>query len=246
MFDVVPPARPRRSASAPRRRPLKRRRVAASATPQSPGPRVVSLQWQLPARLRRPIRQELARERHKQQQEQSIVAFERRPIYSQVPDTHPTYGRPKTVPQNQGAEHHTADVYYHSRPSLAVQLPPYRGRALPPKEKIAPPTPIARRIQPAAPAPVPTPATPAKRPQAGRAAALASLEADVRDVPYRWTQALESKPKNSTLFVNEAQQLLAPIKQPKRRFTLPLHFSVFPWRKKNVVDSGGNPAKKKR
>lgn len=242
MFDVLPPAPPQRPSSPSRRSvPPRRRVIAASTTPQAPGPRVVKLEWRLPARLRRPIRQELARERHKKKTEQSIVAFERRPIYSQVPDDHPAYGRPAVAPTNKGAEHHTGDVYYHSRPSLSLQLPPYRGRAVPPSEKITPP--LRVHVPLPVKTPVPPPRTPA--PQT-RAAAVASLGADVRDVPYRWTQALESKPGNAMVDVNEAQQLLAPIKQPKRRFTLPLHLSVFPWRKKNVANPSSNQAKKKR
>lgn len=238
MLDVVPPAQPRRSTISPPRRTPRRQRVASSAIPQTPGPRVVALQYRLPARLRRPIREELARERQKKKQEQSIVAFERRPIYSQVPDSHPTYGRPKNKLENRGAEHHTGDVYYHSRPNLSVEVPPYRGRVVPATAKITPPAPIIRQPKKA---PVPA-VQPRRQPKTG----LAALGTDVRDVPYRWTQALESKPRNSAIFVNEAAQLLAPITQPKRRFTLPLHFSVFPWRKKNNTSSNEDQAKKKR
>lgn len=240
MFDVLPPTpAPRRSSSPRRRTPPRRSRAAAAA---APGPRVLELQWRLPARLRRPIRQELAKQRRMTKQKAAIVAFERRPLYSEVPTSHPNYGRPVVDPENRGSEHHTGDVYLRSRPNVAISTPPYRA-ARPTSKSARLTTPPAPRLKPVRRSVVaqkvhqlpPAPAGPSP---------LAQLGNDVRDVPYRWAQSNTTAAPDPALFVNEAKQLLVPVKLPKRRFTLPLHFSIFPWRKKSVSSTEDSSKKK--
>ena len=235
MYDVVPPAPP--PANKPRRR-LPQRRVPSSTVPLAT-PRVVTLQWRLPARLRRPIRHELARARQQQKRQQAIVAFERRPLYSQVPTTPPTYGRPQPTPANSSAQQHAGDVYQRSRPNVVVGMPPYRGGA---RRTPAPPT-----SRPAALLPLQKTASPA--PQRTRSSTvsgqISALASDVRDVPYRWGTAVPHPEQHQAVFVNEARQLLAPVQPPKRRLAFPLHFSIFPWRKKRPAAVSGEESKKK-
>lgn len=236
MLDVVPPAEPKspslsRRGNFPPRRLARVPAVAPPARPRAAAPRVVSLQWRLPARLRRPIRQELARARRQAKREQSIVTFARRALYSDVPDDYPRYGRPPGQAINVGAEHHTADVYLQSRPTVTVAAPPYRGRGAT-----------------LSPAPRPAVAPPALNPKqklsAPRVAPAPRWGDSVRDVPYRWPQSLRTPAPGRALFMNEAKNLLAPVQKPKRRFTLPLHFSVFPWRRKDAAHE--KQPKKKR
>lgn len=97
---------------------------------------ILSLTWKLPARLRRPIRQQLYRQRKQAQARRAIVRFEKRQIFSDVPSRLPHHRGSGVVaaqaPSSQatvsGAEQHTGDVYLHSRPSTKLSLPPYRGR----------------------------------------------------------------------------------------------------------------------
>lgn len=231
MHDVVPPSTPARPQSTPfRRSPRRSFQPKPKQIPknQTSGPRVVSLQWQLPARLRRPIRTELARARQASARQKAIVNFERRSLYSEVPTTHPNYGRPQSQAVNTGAEHHTGDVYAQSRPNVVVGLPPYRPsvtQAMSTRPATSPAPMMKPRVrQPRAQSqPKPIRRSPATLMPAG-------LGNDVRDVPYQWAPQAPA-----AVFMNEAQKLLAPIQQPKRRFALPLHLSVFPWRKKQVA-----------
>lgn len=95
------------------------RREAARSQKNLPRPSVVEVDWRLPARLRRPVRAELARQRRRKRQRDAIVRFERRPLYTS------TVGRPKA-----SVEQHTADVYRAGRPSLGTAVPPYAGSFL--------------------------------------------------------------------------------------------------------------------
>ncbi len=239
MYDVVPPFTPARPQSTPFRRSP--RRAALSQPKQIPknqtsGPRVVALQWQLPARLRRPIRTELARARRESARQKAIVNFERRSLYSEVPTTHPNYGRPQSQAVNTGAEHHTGDVYAQSRPNVVVGQPPYRPSVAHPaatRPAAINPIPMMKpRVRQLRSQSQPKPVGP-------RPATLmpAGLGNDVRDVPYQWAPQAQAPVSSPTVFMNDAQKLLAPIQQPKRRFALPLHLSVFPWRKKQVAAS---------
>lgn len=233
MYDVVPPALPPQRKS---RRPVRRHPPAPLSPPAPATPRVVTLQWRLPARLRRPIKQELARQRRQQKQKQAIVAFERRPLYSQVPTTRPTYGRPQVTASTDINQQNTGDVYQHSRPNVVVGLPPYRA-----SKQVQASTQLRRQ----SPAPSVKKHSPVPPVRPRRAAAVAALANDVRDVPYRWASPTQSSSPSPGLFVNEAQQLLAPVQPPKRRLAFPLHFSIFPWKKKRseAVRSGGSKKK---
>lgn len=140
------------------RRPVSRKRITRD------DPAVVKLNWKLPARLRKPIAHELAKERFKQRQEAAIVNFERRPVITKALSI-------KNVP-NRGAEYHTGDIYRHSQPQRRVALPPYAGRfartltppSVPPKRKNIP----ARQAVPPIPKVKHTPV------------------AVERDVPFNW------------------------------------------------------------
>jgi len=111
----------------------------SSAAPRkliNPGSRTVQVTWKLPARLRKPIRHQLAKERAKKRQMQSIIRFERRPLNTRAlmtaQDTDVRQAGGIKLPRhrvfNRGAEHHTGDTYKQSRPRLKMAAPPYLGR----------------------------------------------------------------------------------------------------------------------
>lgn len=136
MFDVLPPHEENKSARSNRRARLIKPEV--SSVPRqliNPGPRTVQVNWKLPARLRQPIRQQLAKEREKKRQRQAIIRFDRRPINTRPVLEVDKQDVPKkggiTLPSrrlfNRGAEHHTGDTYRQSRPQLKMAAPPYLG-----------------------------------------------------------------------------------------------------------------------
>lgn len=86
----------------------------------APRDKVLRLQYRLPARLRRPIGQELRRNRELARKNQAEIEFERRTIRTESHDR-----RPPLYRRNIGAEHHTGDVYMRSRPEIQVSAPPY-------------------------------------------------------------------------------------------------------------------------
>lgn len=131
VFDVLPPNQgsegfSRTSGSSPGARRARPLRHMASSQPtafgssQPVGP--VQLAWKLPARLRKPIREQLAKERKQKKQREAIVRFERRPLNTQLASRTPVEPL-----QNAGAEYHTGDVYVSSKPQIRVALPPYAG-----------------------------------------------------------------------------------------------------------------------
>jgi hypothetical protein len=153
--------------------------------------RTVQMQWKLPARLRKPIREQLAKERQQKKQRQAIVKFERRPLHTQLV-TPP-------APRNQGAEHHTGDVYTASKPLSRVSLPPYTGSF---SRKFTAKT--IPKIQPVASVPIPLP------PRAKKV--LLSPPPSAAQVYPTVTQPAEE----------------ARVSVPKRRLSLPFHVSFWP------------------
>lgn len=150
MFDVLPPRKGpeessqdsgdvtrkgRPSLSGRQARPI-RPSVASnqSGSVVHTGPRVVQVDWKLPARLRKPVREQLAKERRARRERSSIIRFERKPIRTRpfLVAENEGHGRRIQMPKrrlfNRGAEHHTGDTYKHSRPQLHVATPPYVGR----------------------------------------------------------------------------------------------------------------------
>lgn len=262
MFDVVP-APPRVSPPVVRRRPAKHS-VTSEPRPDGRGvvpalgPRVLRIQWQLPARLRRPVREELARQRRARVQRDAIVQFERRPLYADVTSGPPrspstTLGVPAV-----GVEHHTGDVYVHSRPELALPPPPYAGLVV--RSFSSQSVPVRggvldgaaaragrRRAERAA----SWPAVKTERRVAGSANRVAEAE---RDVPYAWSARerqtivagakaqlgldrqplafVETLDRERPAHQDEARPAGRPlgvVERPRRRFALPLHFSIFPF-----------------
>lgn len=169
---------------------------------KSSHPSVVEIDWRLPARLRRPVRDELERARRARQARQAVVGFKRRPIAL------PSDGRrPVSNRSNVGAEHHTGDVYRDGRPFLAASPPPYAGSFLRGKAVV--------------------------RPAAKSAKAPAKILTGERDVPYKWQAPAADVPRKVAAAA-------------KDRFALPLHFSVWPFkRKRRGADGVGAAAKKK-
>lgn len=207
---------------------------------------MVSLQWKLPARLRRPVRQELARQRRQQRAREAIVRFERRPIYTELPSEHPPYHQSRATPaRNRGAEFHTGDVYKQSRPHLQLQLPPYAGRFV--RSAL---TPVQSRRNQASPVPrnfaAPTvraaPAQPLAVRRRRQHLATQLMVAGERDVPFRWETGEPTTPARrvpvmqpaerdgvpAELSVVSADPTRGSIREPKRWLSFPFHISIIP------------------
>lgn len=135
MYDIIPgggekndrPARPIRPNVGGK---SQRRKVVYA------GPRTVQLEWKLPSRLRKPIREQLAKQRaQKQRRKAAAVSFARKPIHTQPllvaeEDSRQPGGRVRKPRRffNRGVEHNTGDVYSQGKPDLHVAAPPYIGR----------------------------------------------------------------------------------------------------------------------
>lgn len=162
---------------------------------------MVEINWRLPARLRRPVRDELERARRARQVRQAVVGFKRRPIALPSDSRRSVANR-----SNVGAEHHTGDVYRDGRPFLAASPPPYAGSFM-----------RGKTIRPTS--------------AAGKPAKILAGE---RDVPYKWQAPSADVPRKAAVDVKE-------------RFALPLHFSVWPFkRKRRGTDGVGAAASKKK
>jgi hypothetical protein len=212
MLDIIPSTpsskKPGRSFSRPRRDDAS----------------VVKVDFKLPARLRKPIHQQLAQERRRKQQQQAIVRFERRPVITEHVQT-------KQQP-NVGVEHHTGDVYRHTRPASRVSIPPYAGRfakqlvaAARPKPKPLPVRSVAQAPVPK-PRPLPQPVKPVQiaRPKAAMKHMPSILGAE-RDVPFDWSALTPASypPRSEAEVIPPAPE---PVKPPT--FSLPVSFSIWP------------------
>lgn len=239
MLDIVPPqhdGQPRRS---PRPAPEPDQ---AQSVPV--GPRTVELSWQLPSRLRRPIREELQRQRHKKRQRTAIANFSKRPLPETVP-TKPTPVRTSAPSVNQGVEHHTGDVYQQQQPGLRLPAPPYRGRFV--SGKAAPPTasvPVANQ-RPAQAQSVRRAEKPRRRiaQQAPtRRSRRQSALFGERDVPFAIAQSDQAPPA-------PLPETKTRVNEPRRRFALPLHVSIWPFSRgadKGEADTSAASKKKRR
>lgn len=183
-MDIVPTP----SASAPR-----------TPRPAKPRGRVLTLSWKLPARLRRPIRAELKRERQRQL---AALNFKKKRLYASSP----------TPEQNTG------DVHLKSQPEFPVIVPPYQGNFL---KRQAKPAVLARgsktldlslkskpKTQPSI----------ASKPASQKPSASSSRPA--RDLPFMWTPSAADS--------SASGDAAAKIIEPKRRFALPIHLSFLP------------------
>lgn len=164
-------------------------------------PAVVTVDWRLPARLRRPVHQELARQRQRRRQREAIVRFERRPLYTSSDQSRVTSARAQA---RTGVEQHTADVYRAGRPSLVTGVPPYAGSYVRAKA----PTPRAQSV-------------PVKPKSVRRPSPVAALSGE-RDVPYQWATPPAAAP---------APPVAELVRAPRRSFALPLHVSIWPFKR---------------
>lgn len=263
MFDVLPPgggqagdSDHREGARSPRR--ARRRPASVSsrrkANPQvAGGSRVVQVEWKLPARLRKPVREQLEKERQQKRRRRSIIQFDRKPIHTR-PVTRSSPPQQRTVdggislPRhrlfNRGAEHHTGDVYRSTKAQLQIAAPPYVGNlsakasgARPPKKQ-AKPAPRASDVtlkRSKAPALKrrrrPTHSAPVARQQTPRASygkASASDWFSERDISYDFTKTNARKEPSKGLFVEVDDEREVAIKKPKSVFSLPFSVSFWP------------------
>ncbi len=193
----------------------------------SPSPSVVQFEWKLPARLRKPIRQQLAQERRKKQERQAIIRFEKRAIHTQPllvagrepkESSAPGITLPKRRFFNRGAEHHTGDTYRYARPQLQVAAPPYVGRGAP-RYNVATPKPLmAQRRRESVPSQSLSPQT-------------WLVE---RDVPFEWEGRKARSAENSEPIENVDQDLFVQVDEdseiqlPKRFLSIPLSLNIWP------------------
>lgn len=242
VFDVLPPSpsggqddlahkqTPRKFS----RRIRPNRQPVPPAPPGAGAPRqpVISLQWKLPSRLRKPIRQQLQQERQRRRAQQSIIHFERRPLVTQKIDG-------DRVQKNTGAEHHTGDVYRNTRAKVRVALPPYLGgfsrQFTGTQKKFSKNLPAARPVPKPVRKIVPASISFQRRQVPTQVQVLVQqfpLAAD-RDVPYAWQppavavlQTAERLPEHNAQV--QLAERAREIEQPKRRFALPFSLSFWP------------------
>lgn len=262
MFDVLPPGSESGSEYT-RRVPKQKRRarvISSSVSSNQPrsgsisvGPRTVEVNWKLPARLRRPIREQLQKERRKKKFRQAIVQFDRRPINTRPllvagNEEQLTKDHGVVLPQrrvfNRGVEHHTGDTYKHTKPKLHVAAPPYVGRAARPATSTmrrvsnisrrptpqAPPHSRPRVMQPARPQRKIVPSLP--KPSPKRSQKQLPWLAD-RDVPFSWGET--KKPQRivvedhaETYEAAESVETRA-LQKPRRRLSLPFNVQIWPF-----------------
>jgi len=264
VLDVIPPSSgiPSLADEARRReRQLAKRKIARVSSDASQsrsvsvGPRTVTVDWKLPARLRRPVRSELARQRRRRNKTES-VQFKRRALYSD--------GVARSSRKNRGAEHHTGDVYRSAKPQLRIETPPYAGAiarslsAQPPRKRVsgvgAPSRSRQRQVSTTQarsrefeprPLRVPvanSPTLPARQDSAHILRHTLGLAE--RDVPFDLNAmsqrepalaeldgAVETESRNEVSLSDGYDQ--HEVALPRGRFSLPLHFSVWPFGRKN-------------
>lgn len=190
------------------------------------GPRVLQLQWKLPARLRKPIRQQLRKERAQRQRRQAAaVTFARKPIHTQpllVADEESKQpGRRVQAPRrffNRGAEHHTNDVYTQGKPELHVAAPPYVGRVA--RSGVRKPVQVPA-FKPPAPAPVRQSVPVRVRPVQQHAPS--PMPIIDRDVPMQWQQ-----PAAKPVPVITNDELFVQVEKPKKQFMPAVTFNLWP------------------
>ncbi|MEX1112497.1 MAG: DUF4012 domain-containing protein [Candidatus Andersenbacteria bacterium] len=281
MFDVLPPNQNAAGGAKPNSMKRRRRAVVSSSRkppqrkPGNPqvtaGSRVVQVDWKLPARLRKPIRDQLAKERQKKRQRQSIIKFDRRPIHTRPVVSYQETEEPIqggfTLPRhrlfNRGAEHHTGDVYTKSQPQLQIAAPPYIGNiaskttgANRPKRALAP-KPAPRRKQPVStkevvqrkPAPrpkkAPTPARSITRPKPQYGNASATDWYSERDVSYDFGKQPQPAQSPKSLFVEVDEERTVSVRKPQSKFALPLMVSLWPFSMFGAKEEGAKTSKKK-
>lgn len=196
VLDVVPP-QPKRRSGSPQERGQKKATARGS---------IVEVDWRLPARLRRPVRQELQRQRRRRQQREAIVRFDRRPLYTSGNQAQATKS-PVRI-KATGVEQHTADVYRENRPRLSSSIPPYSGSFL--RAKTRPKVTLVNSSGPRKNIQL------VKKPAPQAKPLIISGE---RDVPYQWDTA------------KVAQEATAAVVPARRQFALPLHVSLWPFKR---------------
>jgi hypothetical protein len=202
-------------------------------------PPVVQVNWKLPARLRKPIRQQLQKERVEKKKREAIVRFERRPLTTQSVLSQPRSSRPDV---NTGAEHHTGDMYKASRPAMRVALPPYAGNVS--QGLLTSSRGVQRPQRPVAPAPLrPTsrgtaPVQP-KRMQSRKSVPIRKVVTMAKPTvrPHFWEAASNDVADEQSDYVPEeavyAQEDEAHVEEqiverPKRLLSMPFSINVWP------------------
>lgn len=221
MLDVIPPNRKVGRVS---------ERRAKISDSQDEG-RVVELNWQLPARLRRPIKEDLERERRKSRQREAIVRFKRHPLRTELASQKVMSSKVRTA---TGVEQHTADVYQQASPKLRVMMPPYGGgfvrrggaSAMMSRQSVGAKKIVKKKVAGKIVGDVQRRMIIKPVKQRKQEAELHSPEKIVsisgeRDVPFDWKSLVGDEGVKSTGDV--------AVQPPRRRFSLPLHLSVWPF-----------------
>ena len=219
--------------------------TSASSTAKK-NPETLELDWQLPARLRRPVGGEMQRQRRRQRARESVVAFERHPIYEKSPASR-TQGRP-TAKQSSGSD----ESYRIHNAEAQMNLPPYAGAFT---KQMSTYRPRARRMavtSGGAATPSQAPAArqprsarpPAQKPDAPRKRkrAVSPLIGE-RDIAFNWQDKELPDELKRVAVAQQATASEAVVVRPRRRFALPIHLSIWPRQGNNATQ--GTPSKKK-
>lgn len=191
----------------------------------------VQLAWKLPARLRKPIREQLMKERKQKQRREAIVRFERRSLHTQLA----SQKRVSEASHNVGAEHHTGDVYVSSKPQTRVVLPPYVGgfsRRLvsksAPKLQVAGRQRVPQKVAKIQPQRVPL-RQPAGTRVRGSKPAYAAVARPAMSMPRSGFAVRTVPVAEDVAVLPTADTFEEPvIQQPKRLISLPFSFSFWP------------------
>lgn len=189
--------------------------VSASARSIKVGPRVLTVKWKLPARLRRPVKRQLARQ-HRSNTSPEVVKFARHKLYS-------------------------SDIHQSLKPQLRIETPPYFGsaaRALPIRRANKIHAPVVNRLSIKGEQAKHETVVPAKTPVKPALTARLSPLTE-RDIPFD-LMALKTNTLSSR---SQADQQVVAL--PRGRFSLPLHFSVWPFRHASRVIDQTKTDKKK-
>ncbi|MAF80958.1 hypothetical protein CL628_03000 [bacterium] len=208
-------------------------------------PETLELDWQLPARLRRPVGGEIQRQRRRKRAREAVVAFERHPIYEQ--SSTPLRAKP-TVKQTETQ----AESYRIHNPEAQMNLPPYAGAFTKQMSAYRPRARRVARTSGGAMGPATAPATrktrsarpPAKKPEAPRKQTrVASPLTGERDIAFNWQDKELPEELKRVAVAQQATASEAVVVRPRRRFALPIHLSI--WPRQSSAAGQGAPSKKK-
>jgi len=184
------------------------------------------------------VHDELERQRQRRRQHHAVVKFERRPLYGEQQKALTKTPRARTRPQAANTAR-----YQLQNPEVQSQLPPYAGSFVR-SVSVARPQPKRRARTAGQPLVVDTSTVRRKKVQSRvQQAPVRKTEAPVRkptasplfgerDIPFNWQERELPQEMEQVAVVDESATSESVVVRPKRRFALPIHLSVWPFKGK--------------